>query len=199
MAVGENLSVDPGLIHSLARHLEHLERHPDGGELLRLINDALHHCHERGLVNGSCLAHLNHQLLAYTQDNNLPSAIRLRARLIQQHLSIYLPQPDHVIPARTSQPAPTMTLPDETAPAARASRVPHPQLTETPSVMESPRTPEQEPAPAAAPAEPARTRADATATTSQNLDELRQMLAKGMDEMLREREALAQQLSDATT
>lgn len=193
MAVGENLSVDPGLIHSLARHLEHLERHPDGGELLRLIHGALHHCHERGLVNGSCLAHLHQQLLAYTQDNTLPPAIRLRARLIQQHISIYLPQPDYVIPARASQSTPTMSLPAETAPAARASRVRHSQPTETPSVMESPRTHE----PQAAPAETPRPKADAAAP--QNLDELRHMLTKGMDEMLREREALAQQLSDATT
>lgn len=199
MAVGENLSVDPGLVRALVRHLEHLERHPDGGELFRLIKDALDHCHQRGLVNGSCLAHLNNQLLAYTQNNMLPSAIRLRARLIQQHLSVFLPQPDHVIPARETAPTQAVVKAD-TDPAAGSAHNPTPPM-EKPSVMESPRTPEQKPAPAV----PAATSAKAppakaeTTATPQGLDELREMLAKGMDEMLREREALSRQLSDATT
>ncbi|MBI5782810.1 MAG: diguanylate cyclase [Gammaproteobacteria bacterium] len=194
MAVGENLSVDPGLMRALVRHLEHLQRHPDGGELLQLIKDALHHCRVRGLVNGSCLSHLHQQLLAYTRNNALPSSIRLRARLIQQHLAIYLPQPDHVIPARAAAPAPKVATPAKTAPESRALKAPDSQLTETPA-MESPRTPEPQPALAATTPEAPRA---AKAGAPQHLDELRQMLAKGMDEMLHEREALARQLSDAT-
>ena len=116
MAVGENLSVDPGLMNALVRHLEHLQRHPDGGELLQLIKDALHHCRDRGLVNGSCLSHLHQQLLAYTQNNAVPSSIRLRARLIQQHLAIYLPQPDQIIPAREAAPVPKVVAPARAAP-----------------------------------------------------------------------------------
>ncbi len=194
MAVGENLSVDPGLMNALVRHLEHLQRHPDGGELLQLIKDALHHCRERGLVNGSCLSHLHQQLLAYTQNNALPSPIRLRARLIQQHLAIYLPQPDNIIPAREATSAP-VTVPAKTAPTPRALKAPDSQLTETPA-MESPRTPEPPSAPAAKTPEAPRT---VEAGVAPQLDELRQMLAKGMDEMMREREALSRQLSDATT
>jgi diguanylate cyclase (GGDEF)-like protein len=193
LAVGDNLSVDPGLMQALARHLEQLQRHPEGGELLQLIKDALHHCRGRGLVNGSCLSHLHRQLAAYTQDGALPSSIRLRARLIQQHLAIYLPHPDRVIPVRDAAPAPQAPAP--AAPPARALEAPEPQLTETP-VMESPRTPEPQAAPAARKPEPART---AEAGVTPQIDELRQMLAKGMDEMLREREALSRQLSDATT
>lgn len=195
MAVGENLSVDPGLMNALVRHLEHLQRHPDGGELLQLIKDALHHCRERGLVNGSCLSHLHQQLLTYTQNIALPAPIRLRARLIQQHLAIYLPQPDHIIPMREAAPAPKAAAPAMAAPKPRVLKAPDSQLTETPA-MESPRTPEQQSAPAAkisgAP------HATETGIPPQ-LDELRQMLAKGMDEMMRERETLSRQLSDATT
>lgn len=195
MAVGENLSVDPGLMNALVRHLEHLQRHPDGGELLQLIKDALHHCRDRGLVNGSCLSHLHQQLLTYTQNIALPAAIRLRARLIQQHLAIYLPQPDHIIPMRETAPAPKVAAPAMAAPKPRVLKAPDSQLTETPA-MESPRTPEQQSAPAAkisgAP------HATETGIPPQ-LDELRQMLAKGMDEMMRERETLSRQLSDATT
>jgi diguanylate cyclase (GGDEF)-like protein len=193
LAVGENLSVDPGLMNALVRHLEHLQRHPDGGELLQLIKDALHHCRESGLVNGSCLSHLHQQLLAYTQNNLLPSPIRLRARLIQQHLAIYLPQPDHIIPVRETAPAPKVAAPARAAPKPRALKAPDYQLTETPA-MESPRTPEQKSAPAARIPEAPR-----AAAAVPQLDELRQMLAKGMDEMMRERETLSRQLSDATT
>jgi diguanylate cyclase (GGDEF)-like protein len=193
LAVGENLSVDPGLMNALVRHLEHLQRHPDGGELLQLIKDALHHCRESGLVNGSCLSHLHQQLLAYTQNNLLPSPIRLRARLIQQHLAIYLPQPDHIIPVRETAPAPKVAAPARAAPKPRALKAPDYQLTETPA-MESPRTPEQKSAPAARIPEAPR-----AAAAAPQLDELRQMLAKGMDEMMRERETLSRQLSDATT
>jgi diguanylate cyclase len=62
--------------------------------------------------------------------------------------------------------------------------------------MESPRTPEQQSAPAAKTPEPPRA---TEASVPPQLDELRQMLAKGMDEMMRERETLSRQLSDATT
>ncbi len=62
--------------------------------------------------------------------------------------------------------------------------------------MESPRTPEQKSAPAATTPEAPRA---AEAGVPPQLDELRQMLAKGMDEMMRERETLSRQLSDATT
>jgi diguanylate cyclase (GGDEF)-like protein len=194
LAVGENLSVDPGLMNALVRHLEHLQRHPDGGELLQLIKDALHHCRESGLVNGSCLSHLHQQLLAYTQNNLLPSPIRLRARLIQQHLAIYLPQPDHIIPMRETAPTPKVVAPARAAPKPRALEAPDSQLTETTPAMESPRTPEQQSAPAAKTPEAPR-----GAAAAPQLDELRQMLAKGMDEMMHERETLSRQLSDATT
>lgn len=196
MAVGENLSVDPGLMNALVRHLEHLERHPDGGELLQLINDALHHCREQGLVNGSCLSYLQQQLHAYTRNDALPSSIRLRARLIQQHLAIYLPQPDRLIPARQPEVAVKPVAPAKVAPKARERPLPKTQPTETTPAMESPTTPEQPAAPAATKPEAPRA---AESGTPPQLDELRQMLAKGMDEMMRERETLSRQLYDATS
>jgi diguanylate cyclase (GGDEF)-like protein len=196
LAVGENLSVDPGLMRALVRHLEHLERHPDGGELLQLINDALHHCREQGLVNGSCLSYLQQQLHAYTCNDALPSSIRLRARLIQQHLAIYLPQPDRLIPVRQPEIAVKPVVPAKVTPKARERQLPKPQHTETTPAMESQTTPEQPAAPAATKAEVARA-AESGATPQ--LDELRQMLSKGMDEMMREREMLSRQLSDATS
>jgi len=58
LAVGEHFSVDsvdPGLMRALARHLEHLVSHPDGGELYQLIEDAVLYCRENNYVNGTCV------------------------------------------------------------------------------------------------------------------------------------------------
>jgi diguanylate cyclase (GGDEF)-like protein len=201
LAVGETLpvdSVDPGLIRALARHLEHLKSCPEGGELHQLINDALLYCREQGYVNGSGVAYLHGLLLAYTRDHRHPSAIRIRARLIQQHLALYLPQPDHAVPAKSAEPAKAEPPPETPRPAVAAAAKrrpapePKPNPTETAS-MESQGTPEP------APATEAETRPSAREGKAQNLNELRQILTSSMDELLRERETLTQQLSDATT
>ena len=205
MAVGEHFSVDsvdPGLMRALARHLEHLVSHPDGGELYQLIEDAVQYCRENNYVNGTCVTYLHNQLLAYTRDHGHPASMRLRARLIQQHLALYLPKPGHGAMHKTAEPNPASAAPaPETAPAARTASKPHPSRntktnpTEKPTAMESSATPEPKPAPVAVPEAPSGADADAT----QNLNDLRRMLAKGMDELLHEREALARQLSDATS
>lgn len=206
LAVGEYPSVDSGLIRALSRHLEHLKSCPEGGELHQLIDDALIYCREHGYVNGSGIAYLYGLLLAYARDQSRPSAIRIRARLIQQHLSLYLPHPDHVVPVSNAKPAPLAPLQAKSAgeaagriaeaPSATVSKHRAPEKSETdPTGMtamerrvtdkasqaaEAPETP-----PAALPGK------------VQNLGELRQVLTSGMDELLREREALSQQLSDA--
>jgi len=208
LAVGEHLSVDsvdPGLMRALARHLEHLVSHPDGGELYQLIEDAVLYCRENNYVNGTCVTYLHNQLLAYTRDHSHPAPMRLRARLIQQHLALYLPKPGHGAALKTAEPVPAPAAPASKASAADAAArtvsKPRPSQntktnpTEKPAAMESSATPEPKPAPAAAPETPRSTDPDAT----QNLNDLKQMLAKGMDELLHEREALARQLSDATS
>jgi len=206
LAVGERLSVDsvdPGLMRALARHLEHLVSHPDGGELHQLIEDAVLYCHENNYVNGTCVTYLHNQLLAYTRDHGHPAPMRLRARLIQQHLALYLPKPGIGAALKTAEPVPARAAPASKASAAAAAAKnaskPRPSQntktnpTEKPTAMESSATPESKPA--AAPETPRRADPDAT----QNLNDLKQMLAKGMDELLHEREALARQLADATS
>lgn len=208
MAIGETLpvdAVDPELNRTLARHLEHLKSCPEGGELHQLINDALLYCREHGYVNGSSVAYLYSLLLAYTRDHSRPSAIRIRARLIQQHLSLYLPQPDHVVPATELKPAKAEPAVRETlqtvahvpavekAPERRPVPESKPKPTELIS-MESQGTPE--PAPAT---EAPESRSNVREGNAQNLNELRQILTSSMDELMRERETLTQKLSDATT
>ncbi len=213
MAVGESLpvdSVDPGLIRALARHLDHLKSCPEGGELRQLIDDALLYCREHGYVNGSSVAYLHGLLLAYTRDLSRPSAIRIRARLIQQHLALYLPRPDHAIPVTNPKPdkavvARAATQPAATPPAVaaaprRPAHEPKPKPTE-PISMESEATPEPvlaEPVPAPV-ADAVEARATGHEGKAQNLDALRQMLSNGMDELMRERESLTQKLSDTTS
>ncbi len=184
MVVRQHLSVDsvdPGLMRALARHMEHIVNHPDGGELYQLIQDAVLHCREKNYVNGTCIAYLHNQLLTYTRDRTTYSApMRLRARLIQQHLSLYLPKPGHTIRPQA---------------AARAISISPPSPTTSPTnniAMESTETPEQKPMMAL------ETLRAPESDTKQNLNDLRQMLTKSMDEMLNEREVMTRQLSDAT-
>ena len=209
MAAGEFTAVDPGLLRAMTRHQEHLRSHPDGAPLLHVINNALLHCRQRGYVNGSCIAHLHEQLLAFTQDRSQASPIRIRARLIQQHLALYLP-PGHAAPVKTAKPSePLPDAPDPvpaaaetkmTSPAKPAAKlIPHPKLTSHSTenaVMENQGVLEPKPAPAV---EAPETRRPASEGSTQNLNQLRQMVTNSMDELMRERETLSQQLSDANT
>lgn len=203
MAVSELSSVEPGLIPALARHLVHLKGRPDGGDLYQLIQDALLHCRQHAYGNASSIAYLHGLLLSYTKDHTQSSPVRIRARLIQQYLALYLLQPDHVaaaksathveqtpphaIPAREST-GRTVGMPAEAIPKR------NPKSKENAAIA-SQDTVEQNPVTAV--------EAQGTPTTNlgpaQNPDKLKQIKANGMDELLREREALAQKLSDANT
>ena len=209
MAAGEFPAVDPGLLRAMARHQEHLKSHPDGAQLLHLINNTLLRCRQRGYVNGSCIAHLHDLLLTFTQDGSRPSPIRIRARLIQQHLALYLP-PGHAAPVKTAKPpeplpaapgpVPAATEPKMASPAKPVAKpIPHPKLishsTEN-AVMENQGV--LEPKPAAAMEAP-ETHRPASEGAAQNLNQLRQMVTNSMDELMRERETLSQKLSDANT
>lgn len=92
MPAVEHHSVEPGLIPALARHLEHLKDNPDGVELFELIQKALVHCRQQNYINVSCIVYLHAMLQDYTKNHKRPSAVRIRARLIQQYLAIYLPR-----------------------------------------------------------------------------------------------------------
>jgi diguanylate cyclase (GGDEF)-like protein len=209
LAAGEFPAVDAGLLSAMTRHQEHLKSHPDGAQLLHLINNALLHCRQRGYVNGSCIVHLHDLLLAFAQDTSRPSPIRIRARLIQQHLALYLP-PGHAAPVKTVKPpeplpatpgpVPAATKPSMASPAKPVAKlIPYPKLPSHSSenaVMENQGVLESKPAPAM---EAPETRRPASEDATQNLNQLRQMVTNSMDELMRERETLSQKLSDANT
>lgn len=210
MAAVEIHAVDSGLLRAMTRHQEHLKSHPDGAELLSLINDALVQCRQRGYINGSCIAHLHDLLTAFNQNDSRPSPIRVRARLIQQHLALYLP-PGYaasVKPATplgplfpaTPKPEPAADKTGLTPPAKPAAKpISQPKLpSQSPenAVMDNQGVLDSKPVPALDATEPRR---PAGETASQNLNQLRQMVTNSMDELLRERETLSQKLSDANT
>ena len=209
MVAGEFPSVDAGLLRAMARHQEHLKNHPDGAQLLHLINNALLNCHQRGYVNATCIAHLHDLLLAFAQDTSRPSPIRIRARLIQQHLSLYLP-PGRAAPVKSAKPPEPFPAAPEPVPAAAQPRmasptkpeaklIPHPTVTSHSTenaVMENQGVLESKPALAM---EAPETRRPASEGANQNLNQLRQMVTNSVDELMRERETLSQKLSDANT
>jgi hypothetical protein len=95
-----------------------------------LINNALQNCRQRGYVNGSCIAHLHDLLLAFTQNISHPSPIRIRARLIQQHLALYL-QPGRATPVKSAKPPEPFPAAPEPAPAAAQPKMASPTKPET--------------------------------------------------------------------
>ena len=209
-AVEDHTSVEPGLMRALARHLEHLYRHPDGGKLHQLINNALLHCRNHGYVNGSCIAHLHQRILDFTKDNAQPFPIRIRARLIQQHLAMYLPRPEQHAPATAAKHTPLTPSPARPADpvASRAGmniskdlpkHDPNHQvktkLTES-AAMESQATPDKN---ITLVAQAREAQGGAGQAKAQNLDELRKIVTKSMDEIVRDREVLTRKLSDANS
>ncbi len=209
MVAGEFPAVDAGLLRAMARHQEHLKNHPDGAQLLHLINNALLNCQQRGYANASCIAHLHDLLLAFARDTSRPSPIRIRARLIQQHLALYL-QPGRAAPVKSAKPPEPFPAAPEPVPAAAQPRmasptkpeaelIPHPTVTSHSTenaVMENQGVLESKPALAM---EAPETRRPASEGANQNLIQLRQMVTNSMDELMRERETLSQKLSDANT
>ena len=109
MDLGKSTSIDPPLAQALERHLENLKRRMDGHDLHSLIEYALERCGERGYDKESSVAYLRTQLSFYATDEDKPAATRVRARLIHQHLSLFLPDHDRAIPPNTSPTAPALT------------------------------------------------------------------------------------------
>jgi hypothetical protein len=197
-------------MRALARHLDHLYRHPDGGKLYQLINNALLHCRNQGYVNGSCIAYLHQCMLDFTKDSAEPFPIRIRARLIQQHLAMYLPRPELHGPAKPAHQTKVTSSPanpagpaahqagadkTEDAPKAGRNHNVNTKLTES-TAMQSRGTPDKN---ITLVAHAREAQGGTGQAKAQNLDELRKIVTKSMDEIVRDREALTRKLSDANS
>ncbi|MHB8255965.1 MAG: diguanylate cyclase domain-containing protein [Acidiferrobacterales bacterium] len=92
MSVSEFVSADPTLAQTIRRHLEGLRRSGTGAGLARLLEHGLD---QGGAATGlhgnrTAVSRLHAQLGAFASDGDNPPALRIKARVIQQHLVPYL-------------------------------------------------------------------------------------------------------------
>lgn len=91
MSVSEFVSADPTLVQTIRRHVDGLKRTDSGAGLLRLLERGLSQCAATQTgIDLAGVTYLHAQLGIFaSDDDNLP-ALRVKARVIQQHLVPYL-------------------------------------------------------------------------------------------------------------
>jgi diguanylate cyclase (GGDEF)-like protein len=143
--------LDAPLIEVVRRHLEALKGTPDGAALYMLIERGLKRYGSAGRIEQAFVTFLHSMLARYAKDANTDPATRIKARLIQQQLALYLPEPGAGPAAAGARTAGVTETPParpavEPATAAAAPPVAPGAIPGTPAVAVSP---------AAAPAPPA--------------------------------------------
>ncbi len=109
MAVTDFAAADPRLIKIIERYMESLRRSADGDDLYALIARGLRRFAAQGPTSIDCITYLHAQLDAYARDPIALPNVRIKARLLQQHLATYLPE--------------EQTIPDTPAPKRNGSDV----------------------------------------------------------------------------
>lgn len=189
MAVSESIPVEARVMQVVTRHMESLKDHIDGGELHGIIARALRRCTRDGRLDTAALADLHTQLDIYARDPIALPNMRVRARLLQQHIASFLPD---------TEAAPTVEAPLLTIESLEAA--PDMPLE---GVLERPA--EQQDKTAAASAEKyqelLRSEKDAWQAiygTVKDYHKLKQAWMKSLDELARQRDALEQKLVETT-
>lgn len=191
MAVSESIPVEARVMQVVTRHMESLKDHIDGGELHGIIARALRRYTRDGRLDTAALADLHTQLDIYARDPIALPNMRVRARLLQQHIASFLPDPETVPMVE----APLLTI--ESIEAAPAPDMPLEGVLERPA--------EQQDKTAAASAEKyqdlLRSEKDAWQAiygTVKDYHKLKQAWMKSLDELARQRDALEQKLVETT-
>jgi len=226
--------MNASILESIKYHLEGLKRTPEGGTLYALIARGLkRYGGEDGRLEHAFLSFLHNLLERYAKDPQSDPATRVKARLVQQRLALFLPQGKaQAAPARPT-PKPASGVTRWTKIDALTARTP---LAAPPPAVEPPRqrpaqappvpdvpppVPEpvatQDPLPEVG-AESERLAETLTKTlaadeafenalasidtpsgdldsTIKSFDDMKQLLVRGLDELMRERQALRQKLS----
>jgi GGDEF domain-containing protein len=117
VGASEFTSVNPRLMQIIQRHMDNLRRSIDGEELFGLIGRILRRHGRQGPIDAPCFVELYQLLDAYANDPLAVPNARIKARLLQQHIALYLPD--------DGRPA---TAPSQVAdaPVTRFSRSPAP-------------------------------------------------------------------------
>ena len=192
MAVSESSPVETRVMQVVTRHMESLKEHVDGGELYGIIARALRRYDRGGRLDPAALADLHTQLDIYARDSIALPGMRVRARLLQQHIASFLPDTE-ADSAQTEMRPLTIESIELSSPA-------EPTLE---GILEPPAEPE--PGTAAASAEKyqelLRSEKDAWQAiygTVKDYHKLKQAWMKSLDELARQRDALEQKLVETT-
>jgi len=236
---GTDTSTDPSLLKSLKHHLEGLKRTEHGLILYNQIQRGLQkYGHENGRIELVFVTFLHGLLGKYATSSACDPATRVKARLIQQRLTLYLPTPST---APTTAPA-AAAPPRPVSPPVAAKPVVSPPIAQAPTpVPPAPPVVAARPEPVMQAAIPAPVHETSSSPTRQEkiealedtladkvtesitadkqfgelleseraalqdthsplgeLGDLKQILVKGLNELIEERQALIEKLSTAS-
>jgi diguanylate cyclase len=239
---GSDTSTDPSLLKSLKHHLEGLKRTEHGLILYNQIQRGLQkYGHEDGRIELVFVTFLHGLLGKYATSPACDPATRVKARLIQQRLTLYLPTASTTATAAAAPPRPVsapvaakpvVAPPIVKAPVTVPAPIPAPPAPPVVAAMPEPVMEAAIPAPAPEPSPPStrqekiealedtlvdkvtesitvdkqfgelleseRAALQDTQSPLGELGDLKQILVKGLNELIEERQALIEKLSTAS-
>jgi diguanylate cyclase len=182
------------MLSSIRRHLDGLRNTRDGMVLYNLIERGLKRYGETGQIERAFVNFVTSLLGRYAKDASYDVSTRIKARLIQQRLALHLSAP---MAAPASSPG-KIVPPDVSSPAPAVEPEP-PPIPETDLPMETleqqlvdrvTATFTSDGSPQASP--------PGTPSSVEEFEDLKTVLVKGLDELIRERHALIRRIDGAT-
>lgn len=170
-------------MQTIARYLVSLKETLDGDELYGLISRTIRqHTHPNRPPDTTCLIELHRRLGDYAQDPIVLANMRIRARLLQQHITPYLPDPALAADSQRERMLHLVITSPSTEVTAE-SKQPHTQLHGQCAVQyQTLRRSEQD-------------AWQAIYRTVKDYQQLKQAWMKSLEELAQQRETLTQQLS----
>jgi diguanylate cyclase (GGDEF)-like protein len=189
---------DDSLLSSIRRHLDGLKGTRDGMVLYNLIERGLKRYGETGQIERAFVNFVTALLGRYAKDANYDAATRIKARLIQQRLALHLagaPPPSPT--ARTAATPPAPVPPAEPVVAVAAPPPSPSPAPEAPIEELEQQLVERVTETIASDSALSLPESDAGKTLSE-FEDLKGVLVKGLDELIRERHALIRRIEGAT-
>lgn len=196
--VDEFAFADEALARTVRQLMEGLQRSVENDELRDLLHLGLKRFSQHGAIDGRCIAWLHDRLSHYAKDAiNLPRS-RIKARLIQQHLSIFLPVDVSVTTVQAAPRAAAEPVEPPSAPSQEDTPAPQPttaaqDVTNTNTDPAANRRARYE--------ELRRSEQDAWEAiygTVKDFNQLKALWASSLDELTQERDELAGKLAAAS-
>lgn len=190
-------AADDNLLSSIRRHLDGLKNTRDGLVLYNLIERGLKRYGETGQIERAFVNFVTSLLGRYAKDTNYDVSTRIKARLIQQRLALHLTTP---VPtsSQAAAGAPPATIIPPPTPQPILDNEPTP-VPETEVPME---TLEQQLVDRVTETFTSEGSVDAItpgpSSSVEEFEDLKTVLVKGLDELIRERHALIRRIDGAT-